>query len=179
MAEGEAAFLIVGTIQKPHGVKGELFVRLETDRPQTVFTPGRVLRTGDARGRPDGGTLTLERARPFKGGMLVKTAEHGGRGDAQDALRGRSLVIPADEAAPRDDDELFYHQLVGLRVQSADGAAVGVVTDLYEAPGGFLLGVRREDGREVLVPYVRQMVRGVDVAAGTMVLDAPPGLLEL
>ena len=80
MAGDEPEFLIVGSVQKPHGIKGELFVRLETDRPGAVFAPGRVLRLGTTDGQPlESGVLTVERARAFKGGMLVKAAEFTGR----------------------------------------------------------------------------------------------------
>ena len=58
-------YLIVGTVQKPHGIKGELFVRLETDRPDAVFSAGRALLLGDGQGRPLEETLTIERARAF------------------------------------------------------------------------------------------------------------------
>src|SRR5215207_752428 len=106
-AEGPA-FLIVGVVQKPHGIKGELFVRVETDRPDAVFRPGRVLRLGDADGRPAEGTLTVERSRPFKGGVLLKVAEHAGRGGAQDELRGVSLLIEGSEAVALEEDEVYY-----------------------------------------------------------------------
>jgi ribosomal 30S subunit maturation factor RimM len=52
MQEGTPPLLIVGWIQKPHGIRGELFVKLATDRPEALFAPGRVLRLGDAEGRP-------------------------------------------------------------------------------------------------------------------------------
>ena len=178
MADEASGYLIVGSVQKPHGIKGELFVRLETDRPDAVFRPGRVLLLGDEAGRPAGEAITVERARAFKGGMLVKTTEHTGRSAAIDALRGRSLLIPAGEAAPLDEDEVFVHQLVGLRVEAA-GAQVGTVKQVYDAPAGFLLGVERAGAKELLVPFVREMVRRVDVEGGVLEIDAPPGLLEL
>jgi 16S rRNA processing protein RimM len=143
-----------------------------------MFAAGRVLLLGDARGRPSGGTLTIERARPFKGGLLVKVAEHTGRDATIDALRGASLLIPAGEAAPLAEDETFVHQLVGLRVY-AHGQEVGVVDDVYEMAAGWYLGVRREGRKELLVPFVREMVRRVDPAEGVLELDPPAGLLEL
>ena len=179
MTDGEGGgYLIVGAVQKPHGIKGELFVRLETDRPEAVFRPGRVLLLGDAAGRPSGGALTIERARVFKGGMLVKVAEHTALNDEVNALRGRSLLIPRGEAAPLEEDEVFFHQLVGLRVE-AGGQAVGTVREVYEAPSGYLLGVERAGAKELLVPFVREMVKRVDVAAGVLEIEAPAGLLEL
>lgn len=175
---GEDGFLVVGTIQKPHGIKGELFVRLETDHPAAVFAAGRALRLGDARGRPADGSLTIERARPFKGGLLVKAAEFGGRSDALESLRGRSLLIPAGEAKPLEDDEVFVHQLVGMKVVAA-GEPVGIVRDVYDAPAGWYLGVEREGRQELLLPFVSGVVKRVDPVEGVVEVDPPAGLLEL
>jgi 16S rRNA processing protein RimM len=175
---GEDRYLVVGTIQKPHGIKGELFVRLETDHPAAVFAAGRVLRLGDARGRPGEGVITIERARPFKGGLLVKTAELSGRDEALESLRGRSLLIPAGEAAPLADDEVFVHQLMGMRVLAA-GEPVGTVREVYEAPAGWYLGVEREGKKELLLPFVSGVVTRVDAAEGVVEVDPPAGLLEL
>ena len=177
---GEAPqYLVVGTVQKPHGIKGELFVRLETDRPDEVFTPGRVLLLADAAGRLAGGSLTVERARQFKGGVLLKAAEHASRTAEAEALRGAALVIPRSEAVPPGEDEVFYHELVGLRVH-AGGEEVGTVRELYAAPSGFLLGVERPGGRgELLIPFVREMVRRLDVEARVLEIEVPAGLLDL
>lgn len=178
MAGTEPALLIVGAIAKPHGIKGEMSVRVETDHPDAVFRPGRVLQLGDADGKPTGGALTVERARPFKGGLLLKVAEHPGRTDALDALRGATLLAEVSALAALEEDEVFLHQLIGLKV-IADGAEVGRVREVYDAPSGTLLGVERAGRRELLVPFVRDMLKRIDVGEGVLELDAPPGLLEL
>jgi 16S rRNA processing protein RimM len=170
--------LIVGTVVKPHGIRGELAVRLDTDHPATVFRAGRVLLLGDGRGRPDGRTLTVERSRPFKDGVLVKVREHTSRSAEVDALRGAFLLIPAGEAAPPADDEVFYHEVVGMRVRTAE-AEVGTIRELYEAPNGYLLGIAGATGKELLVPFVREMVTRIDREAGLVEIAVPPGLLEL
>lgn len=177
-ASPDAEHLIVGTVQKPHGIRGELSVRLETDHPDEVFRPGRVLRLSDAAGRPAGGVLTVVRVRPFKGGVLLQSAEHTGRTPELEALRGRSLVIPREDAPPLDEGEVFIHQLPGLRVE-ADGVTVGTVREVFEAPAGHLLEVRCPDGREVLIPFVPEVIARVDVAQGVVEIRPPPGLLEL
>lgn len=179
MAGGEPEFLAVGTVQKPHGIRGELFVKVETDRPDAVFTAGRVLLLGDADGSPDGGSLTVERARPFKGGFLMKVTELGSRTPEVEALRGRSLLIPAADAAPLDEGEVFLHQLVGLRVVTSEGEEVGRVRDVYEAPSGHILAVQRRGRKELMLPFVAEMIRRVDVPAGELEIAPPAGLLEL
>ena len=178
MSGSETEYLAVGTVQKPHGIRGELSVRVETDRPDAVFQPGRVLLLGDASGRPDGGTLTVERARPFKGGFLLKAVGITSRTPEVDALRGRSLLIPASEAAPLDEGEVFFHDLVGMRVV-AGGEEVGRVRDVYEAPSGHILAVERRGRKELMLPFVAEMIRRVDVEAGELEIDPPAGLLDL
>lgn len=179
MAGEEPGFLIVGTVQKPHGIKGELFVRLDTDRPESAFAAGRVLRLGDAAGLPSDASLTVERARPFKGGMLLKAAETGARDAALEALRGRTLLIPRDEADAPGEGEVFYHQLLGMRVSTAAEGEIGRVREVYDAPSGPLLAVERAAGKELLIPFVREMILRIDAAAAELELDLPAGLLEL
>lgn len=174
----EPEYLIVGTIRKPHGIRGELMVQVETDRPAAVFVPGRVLLRAGADGRPGAGSLTVERSRPFKDGVLLRVQEHPNRDQAMEELRGTVLLIPRDQAAPLDEDEVFLHELVGMRVLTAEGE-VGVVGELYDAPSGWLLGVWRERGKELLVPFVREMVRRVDREARVLEIEAPAGLLDL
>ena len=178
MAAREGGFLIVGTVHKPHGIKGELAVRVETDHPGAVFGAGKTLLLGDARGHPTGGRITVERARPFKGGLLLKAAEHAGRDAVVDGLRGATLLIPAAEAAPLEENEAFLHQLVGLRVR-AGGDEVGTVGEVYEAPSGWYLGVLREGKKEMLIPFVQGLVRRVDRAAGVVEVQLPEGFTEL
>ncbi len=179
MAGEEPPFLIVGTVQKPHGVRGELFVRLETDRPGAVFAAGRILVLGDAAGRPTEARLTVERARAFKGGMLVKTVELAGRDDALEGLRGHTLLIPRADAAVPGDDEVFYHQLLGMRVSTAAEGELGTVAEVYDAPSGPLLSVKRRGKQELLIPFVRDTIRRLDAAEKVLELDLPAGLLEL
>jgi 16S rRNA processing protein RimM len=172
------AFLIVGGIQKPHGIRGELYVRVETDRPDEVFRPGRVLLLGDGRGHPDGRSVTVDRARPFKDGLLLKAVGLTSRTAEVDAMKGAQLLLPREELAPLAEGEIYTHQLVGLRVVAEEGE-VGVVRDLYDAPGGQLLGVDRPGKAELLIPFVQALVKRIDVEAGVLELDAPPGLLDL
>lgn len=171
-------FLAVGTVRRPHGVRGELLIALETDRPTAVYAAGRLLHLGDPTGRPTGRTLTVERARPFQDGLLLKLVELQGRTPEVEAMRGHSLLIPAAEAAPAAPDEVHYRDLLGMAVV-AGGERVGTVRDVMETAGGELLVVQRQGRRELLVPFVREMVREIDREARTLTIEPPEGLLEL
>lgn len=176
---GEAkSHFVVATIRKPHGVRGELSLTVETDHPKAVFRPGRSLLVGDARGRPLGWSLTIVRARPVTDGILLQAAELTSRDQRVEGLRGHTLLIPSEEAAPPAADEIFYHDLVGSRVL-VNGEPVGTVRDLLETGGAELLVVRRPGGRELLVPFVKEVVRRVDAERREVEIDPPEGLMDL
>ncbi len=176
----EPEFLVVGFISKPHGIRGEVYVQPLTDHPEGAFAPGVVLRPAGADGqRPDSQAppLRVESARPFQRGWLVRFGGTRDRNDA-DRLRSRYLLRPMDELEPLADDELFYHQLVGLTVRTPDGVDVGSVQEVYEMRPSDLLEVRTATGT-VLIPFQREIVVEVDADAGVLVVDPPPGLLDL
>jgi 16S rRNA processing protein RimM len=167
--------LVVGRIARAHGIGGEVSVEVRTDSPDLRFAPGTVLETDP----PENGPLRIERARWHSGRLLVSFAEVGDRGAAE-ALRNTLLVADsATSPATDDDDEYWDHQLVGLAVETVDGAPLGILAEVAHPPGGDLLVVRRPDGGEVLVPFVRAFVPEVDLDVRRVVVDPPEGLLEL
>lgn len=174
---GGTGFLVVGTVRKPHGVKGELQVTLDTDRPKQVFRTGSTLALGDRRGRPTGRSVVVQRTRPFKDGLLVLLEGCDDR-DAADALRETTFLIPVDAAAPADADEVPYHLLIGSVVIAGDDR-VGTVREILEIGEGLLLVIQRPRGKELLVPFVKEMVRSVDRERREVVIEPPEGLLEL
>lgn len=174
--------VVVGRIGKPHGIRGELSVEPRTDEPDRRFAPGAVLRTETPRGSAPHGpgrpqSLTVETVRWHQDRLLVRFVEVPDR-TAAEAARGLVLAadVPADEA-PEDPEEFYDHQLVGLRVETTEGTAVGEVTLIQHGAGQDLVVVRTPDGAEVLVPFVTALVPVVDVAAGRLVVADRPGLL--
>lgn len=150
-----------------------------TDDVAGIYAQGREFRLGDPEGRAREGEplLTLSLAREFKGGLIVRFAEVPDR-NAAEALRGRTLLLPAQDLRPLDEGEFFLHDLVGLRVETAEGELIGEVGEVYEAGAGHFLSVVGGE-RERLIPFVGRIVQEVDVAAGRIVIEAIPGLLEI
>lgn len=173
----------IGVIARAHGVKGEVVVDLRTDTPEDRFVPRSVVttepgrRTGDAPAIPS--RLTIEHARPHSGRFLVRFAELKDR-DAAERLRGVRLVAEVpDNAEAGEPDEFYTFQLAGLAVELPDGQQIGEVVEVAPGAAQDLLTVRVNDARTVLVPFVSEIVTNVDVDAGRVVIDPPPGLLEL
>ena len=165
----------VGRIGRPHGIRGAVVVGVRTDEPDLRFAVGSRLDTD----RADVGTLTVAAVRWHSGTLVVRFDGVRDRDGAAD-LTGTWLSVDSGTLAPPDDpDEFRDHDLIGLSVQTTDGTAVGVVENVLHY-GQDVLAIRPHDGSagEILVPFVKAIVPDVDVAAGVLVIDPPPGLLN-
>ena len=169
--------IVVARLRKAHGLDGEILARIDTGDPDSIFVPGREF---EIAGSPAGSpilSLTLETARPHKGGYLLRFREIGDR-EAADALRGREITVPADALRPLEKNEFFLHDLVGLEAWREGGDRIGAVNEVYDLGGHIFLGVDVQ-GHEKLVPFRPEVVGSVDRESGRVWIDPPPGLLEL
>jgi 16S rRNA processing protein RimM len=169
--------LVVGLLKKPHGVKGDALIYPVTDEPATIFAVGKRLAVLDRDGRATGRELAIERSRPYQRAWLLHFEGIETR-EALAEMRERHLAIPMAEARPLEDGEFYMHELVGLRVATAGGESVGIVSEVVEAPQGWLLDVAGEQKRH-LIPFTRGVVDRVDRAERVVVITPPNGLLEL
>ncbi|MBH0775386.1 ribosome maturation factor RimM [Nocardia bovistercoris] len=182
--------LVVGRVAKSHGVRGELVVEVRTDEPEERFAPGVTLRGRPARSTAAVKSVTavtsseirefvIESAREHSGRLLVVLAGVTDRG-AADALRGMLFFVDSADLPPSEDPDEFYdHELEGLAVHLTDGTAVGTVIQILHSAAGELLSVRAvEDGRELLIPFVKAIVPTVSLDQRIVVIDPPEGLLD-
>ncbi|MDX1646732.1 MAG: ribosome maturation factor RimM [Longimicrobiales bacterium] len=179
-ARRDPSHLVVGYLQRAHGVHGEIFVAILTDHPESAFAPGVVLSPGEAdedEPSPDLPPLRVRAARPYQKGLLV---QFGGVEDRTQArlLTGRYLFRAVEDLEPLEEGEVFHHQLLGMAVRTVGGEDVGSVSHVVELHPADLLEVRTADG-VIMVPYRSEIIVEVDVDEGVLVIDPPEGLLEL
>jgi len=166
-------WLIVGCVQKPHGVHGDVLVKILTDFPERL-TEGVKFGLGDE--TSPASFHEVHHVRYHRGAWLLGI--HGVRDrNSVEGLRGLYLFLPEQTAEELPEGYHYEHQLVGLQCLSPSGEDLGRVIGLdSEAPQALLL-VRRGP-RDFLVPYVPEIVKEVDVEGGKVLIDAPPGLLD-
>ena len=172
--------LVVGHIAKAHGTNGEVVVRPLTDHPEGSFSPGVILLAGgeqDATPDFDRPPLRVAEVRPFREGFLVLFGGVRDRNDAE-TLRGLYLHRPLDDLEPLAEDEVFYHQLLGMTARLVDGQELGRVEEVYELSPSDMLEIRTPRG-PVLVPFSRNVVPEVNIEEGWLVVDPPEGLFDL
>lgn len=165
--------VVVARIGKAHGLRGEVTVQVLTGAPDERFVPGVTFVT-----EPEAsGPLVLRSARDNNGILLLGFEQVEDRNSAE-ALRGTRLL--AEVLAETGEEEVWYERdLVGLRAVTVEGAEIGEVAALQSRPAQDLLVLRLNGGREVLVPFVTAIVPEVDIEGGRVVLNPPPGLLDL
>lgn len=170
--------LVVGRVVKAHGVTGEIAVDVRTDDPEGRFVAGATLRGRAPRGGAER-EYRIESVRSHGDRLLIRLDGVGDR-NAADALRGTLFLVDTATLPPIDDpDEYYDHQLEGLTVSTVDGVVVGRVAEVLHTAAGELLAVTRDDGAEVLVPFVSAIVVSVSLSEQSVVIDPPDGLLDL
>ncbi|MDP9265274.1 MAG: ribosome maturation factor RimM [Chloroflexota bacterium] len=156
----DAPDLIVGLVRGAHGVRGEVRIDPRTDVSDR-FHRGRTLLC-------DGiGALEIASLRGTPDAPIVGFAGYASREQA-DALRGRFLRVPAQEARRAAGGAYLWADLVGLEVRSPSGEALGVVADIIRTGSADVLVVRR-DGGELLLPALESVIREVDLDSGSIV----------
>ena len=166
---------VAARIGKPHGLRGEVTVQVHTDDPQGRFVVGETFTTEPA----ERGPLVLRSVRVHQGTYLLAFDGHPDR-TAAEALRGTRLLVTDDGTAEADADEGWREEdLLDFAVVLPDGSPLGTVSALHVREVQDLLEVLTADGREVLVPFVDELVPEIDEEERRVVVDPPPGLLEL
>ena len=159
----EGGLIQVGRVAGAFGVRGEVRI--------TSFTaePAALLDYKDLR-REDGSIgLTLLSGRPAKGGVVARAREIETREHAE-ALRGLKLFIPRAELPEPDEDEFYVTDLIGLSVETADGAPLGTIKAVQDFGAGDLLEVAPvEGGATWYLPFTREAVPEVRLAEGKVV----------
>src|SRR5713101_1479554 len=179
-------YAIVGLIRKAQGIRGEVVIEPLTDKPDVVFASGSRVFAGtsegdltviqDVGGQEETPTLTVSDSRPFKKGLIVQFEELQDR-DSAELWRGRYLLAPFSELPPLQEDQVYLHDLIGMKVVSATGDNVGTVTTFYELSQGLMLDINTRRG-SVLIPYRPEIIVRTDIEARTILINDTLGLMD-
>jgi 16S rRNA processing protein RimM len=164
-------WLAIGEIVAPFGVRGEVKLLPQTDFPERIAEHS-TLYLG-----PDHRPYSLLEARQH-GNVFLLRLDGVPDMTAAERLRGITVFIPQEEAAPLDADQFYLHDLIGLRAVHVDGTDLGVVADVIDGAAQDVLQVRRPGHPAVLVPFVKEIVPTVDLIARTITIDPPIGLFS-
>lgn len=162
------AQILVAVLTSPHGIHGAIYADRLTDNPQRL-TAGASLYT------ETGEALQIEKASLHKGRLLLTFCGICDR-NAAEALRGTRLFVPASALPELPQGSYYHHQLVGLTVVE-NGLTLGTISEVLSYTANDIYLMQRPDGKEVLIPALKSVVKEIDLTAGTMTVVLPQGLL--
>lgn len=165
-------FFQVGIITSAHGVRGEVKVYPTTDDVRRFKRLKEViLDTGR-----NSLVLEIESVKFFKQFAILKFKGIDSMEEAE-KYRKMPLLVPRDKAVPLGRDEYYTADLMGLNVKDEDGKDIGVLREVLETGANDVYIIDLNDGRELLLPAIRQCVLEVDVEAGFIRIHILEGLL--
>ena len=169
--------LRVGRLLKAHGLKGAIKLELYTDDPALRFVAGSVYTLQVPEESPwMGKTVTLKELKWYNDQAVVFLEGIDDRDAAESLVKAILWVDEDHDSRPVEEDAWYDYQLIGLTVLR-NGHSVGTISRVDHFPAQDLLIIDTGDS-EVLVPFVKAIVTGVDIEAGTMNIDPPIGLFE-
>ena len=164
----------VGVITSPHGVIGEVNVFPTTDDPKRFRRLKEVILVQGKNEK----TVEIESVKFFKNMVILKLSGYDDR-DAVEKLRQCSLFVPREKAVRLKEDEYFIADLMGLKVLDGDAedAELGTLEDVMETGANDVYVIRLLDGRELLLPAIKQCILEVNVEEGFVRVHVLDGLL--
>ncbi len=168
-------YLLLGEVLRPHGVRGELRVRLLTAYPERIDKMTHVyLGSGSDDESPR--TYDVEHMRMNTPYGLLKLRGIDDREQA-DALRSLFVMVDLEHAVPLEEGEFYLYQLIGLTVKQQDGSTLGQITDVLETGANDVYVVASPQYGEVLIPVTDETIVRTDISAGELIVNLPDGLL--
>lgn len=171
MTPDKQQYLVVGTVLKPFGFRGQVKIQVITDYPK------RLLKHKTVYIGPKAQPFQVESARAHSAYVLMKFV--GFDTDTSVAkLRGDIIQIPAEEAAPLKKSQYYHHQIIGLAVATADGTPLGTLTEILETGANDVYLVKTPAGKEILLPAIKSVIKKIDLETKSITVELLPGLID-
>lgn len=164
--------LQVGVITATHGLKGEVKVFPTTDDPNRFRRLKEVILDTGKEER----VLKIEGVKFFKQMVILKFQGLDDINDVEQLRRG-TLYVTRENAVRLKRNEYFIADLIGMRVENEDGSGLGILQDVISTGANDVYDVRLADGRQLLIPAIRECILEVNVEEGWMRVHLLDGLL--
>ncbi|TVY08792.1 ribosome maturation factor RimM [Paenibacillus cremeus] len=167
----------VGKIVNTHGIRGELKIVPQTDFPEERFTKGSKLVFFDPEKQTTMPVL-VEAGRLHKKMYIVKFQ---GFGDINEVEKYKGWLLKVEEKYLSDlyEDEFYYHEIIGCKVETESGEKLGTITEILSPGANDVWVVERPVGKPLLLPYIDEVVLEVDIEQKKVVVELMEGLLDL
>lgn len=165
-------YLKIGQIINTHGVQGEVKVFPLTDDIKRFSRLKQIYmqQAGEYK------VYVIERVKYFKNLVILKLE---GIDDMNGALKLRDsyLLVDRENAVKLSSDTYFIADLIGMDVYTLQGESLGTITNVFSTGSNDVYEIKKHDGKLLLIPAIKDVVKEVDVEKGSMRIELLEGLL--
>ena len=164
----------LGTVVAKYSFKGEVLIKLDTDDPETYLSLQSFLLEDESHLIPCFTTkVQLHKS------QLLRVSVEGVNSEKQaDLMIGKSVYLPLNQLPKLDDDQFYFHEIIGFKVIDYVLGPIGIITGVNDASSQVLLEVEHND-RQILIPLVDELIQQLDKQQKQIYLYIPEGLLDL
>lgn len=164
MNNASDSLIRIGKIVAPHGVRGDLRILPEIERPEVIKSLKKLYLGKEL--------FSVTLAKPHKNVYIVHLKGVDDRNRSEE-LVGRPVSVPRTEIPPLPKGQYYYFQLLDLEVVEEDGHVVGPVKEIIQTGANDVYGIRLPDGKELCIPAIPSCILGIDLDKGTMTVRLP------
>lgn len=168
-------YLNVGKIVNTQGLKGEVRVVSQTDFPGLRYKKGELL-TLFQEGK-ESIQLIIKSHRKHKNFDILSFEGHLSINDVEKYREG-ILKIAQEQLTDLEENEYYYHEIIGLTVIDILGKEIGKIREILSPGANDVWVVQRTKKKDVLLPYIESVVKKIDQEKGLVLVDIPEGLID-
>jgi 16S rRNA processing protein RimM len=169
--------VVLGRIVGAHGIGGQLQVRYFGGVPDNLMRL-EVALLADGDDGADGERVEVVRVIDGRREEVRMTLKGVSDRESAERLRGKWVITDASELETLPEGEYYSYEMVGCRVEGADGRSIGTVREIWATGAVDVLVVEDEQGAQQLIPAMESQLREVDIEARRIVIEILPGLLD-
>lgn len=171
-------FYRVGKIVNTHGIHGEVRVITISDFKDERYQIGNILYIFNRPGASEGIPVTIKSHREHKNFDLLSFEQHPSINDVE-KYKGCTLMVKEEDRDNLDDGEFYYSDIIGCEVLTEEGQKLGKIKEIL-SPGANDVWViqRYERGKDILIPYIEDVVKDIDIEERKIKIHVIEGLLE-
>lgn len=164
----------VGKIVNTHGIRGEVKVLRISDFAER-FAIGETLYVVKEREEPF--PLIIDGHRMHQGFDLVHFRDYDNINDVEQ-FKGAQLKITEEQLTELEEDEYYYHEIIGCDVYTNDEEKIGKISEILAPGANDVWVVKQSTGKDLLIPYIEDVVKEVDITNKKVIIKPMEGLLD-
>lgn len=168
--KNEPAYALIGRLQKTHGVKGEIAMRVITQFPERIRT-GKKVYLGD-----DHQEISIVSLR-WKNDLMLIRFEGIETPEVARQLTNKEVFSPIKKMPKLPEGEFYYHELIGLQVWEGD-EFLGEIMEILETGANDVYLIQAEGQPELLIPAIPDVIKEIDLEAKRMSVELLEGLRD-